>query len=102
MNMSTLFNLFKGFSANVYLSLFWGYLILHLLLKYKILFIDNSLDTNYYLYSKVRQRYYIGILIFIIPAAITLIVNLNASEKYSLNSVSMKYYKDGFTIVNEK
>lgn len=55
--MSTLFNLFKGFTVNVYLSLFWEYLILHLVLKYKILFIDNSLNTNYYLYSKVGQRY---------------------------------------------
>ena len=85
-NMSALFNIFKGFSAYVYLSLFWGYLVLNLILKYKFLFNDITVESKYYSYAKVRERYYIGILIFIIPAAVTFILNLKNSDKYILKS----------------
>lgn len=91
-NMSALFNIFKGFSAYVYLSLFWGYLVLNLILKYKFLFNNNTVESNYYSYTKVRQRYYIGILIFIIPATITFILNLKNSDKYILNPVREKIF----------
>jgi hypothetical protein len=91
-NMSVLFNVFKGFSAYVYLSLFWGYLVLNLILKYKILFINSNDASSYYLYSKIRQRYYLGIFIFIIPAAITCILNLKNSDKYILNPIREKIF----------
>lgn len=91
-NMSVLFNVFKGFSAYVYLSLFWGYLVLNLILKYKILFINSNDASSYYLYSKIRQRYYLGIFIFIIPAAITFILNLKNSDKYILNPIREKIF----------
>lgn len=91
-NMSDLFDVFRNFSAYVYLSLFWGYLILNLILKYNVLFIDNDYAKKYYLYSKIRQRYYLGILIFIIPAAITLILNIKNSDKYILNPIRDKMF----------
>lgn len=84
-NMSVLFNVFKNFSANVYLSLFWGYLILHFILKYKYLIFDNALESEPYLYTKIRQRYYIGILIFVIPASIIFIINYVNSNRYIAN-----------------
>jgi Glycosyltransferase family 87 len=84
-NMSVLFNVFKNFSANVYLSLFWGYLILHLILKYKYLIFDNTFKSGPYLYTKIRQRYFIGILIFIIPASIIFITNYINFDRYIAN-----------------
>lgn len=93
-NMGALFNVFKDFSVFVYLSLFWGYLTLNLILKYKIFFIDKLFLTKYYLYSKVRQRYYLGIFIFIVPALITLLLNLKNSEKYILNPIRGKIFSE--------
>lgn len=84
-NIGNLFKVFKGFSAYIYLSFFWGYLVLNLILKYNFLFNDNTVESTYYSYAKVRQRYYIGILIFIIPAGITFIKSTINSNKYILN-----------------
>lgn len=91
-NMGALFKVFKGFSANVYLSLFWGYLILQLILKYKFMFIDNIFEPGTYLYTKIRQRYYIGILIFIIPASIMFILNSINSDRYIINPIREKIF----------
>lgn len=84
-NIGDLFKVFKGFSVYVYLSFFWGYLVLNLILKYKFLFNDITVESKHYSYTKVRQRYYIGILIFIIPASITFIKSIINSNKYILN-----------------
>lgn len=84
-NLGTLFKLFKGFSVNLYLSFFWGYLILQFILKYKYIYKKTKLDVCY-LYSKVRQRYYIGILIFLIPAIFMFIKNFNNKDLYVLST----------------
>ncbi|WP_342146801.1 glycosyltransferase 87 family protein [Rickettsiella endosymbiont of Aleochara curtula] len=81
-NMSVLFRVFKNFSANVYLSLFWGYLILQLILKYQFVLINSSIKSGSCLYTKIRQRYYIGIFIFIMPASIMFIINSLNSDRY--------------------
>lgn len=91
-NMGDLFKVFKGFSVYVYLSLFWGYLVLNLILKYKFLLLDTTFQSKNYLYTKVRQRYYIGIAIFIIPACILLLVNTNNSARYIVNPVREKVF----------
>lgn len=83
-NMGNLFKILSGFSANVYLSLFWGYLVLNLILKYKYLVNDSPLE-RFNSYAKVRQRFYIGILIFIIPATVTFIKSTLNSNNYIIN-----------------
>jgi Glycosyltransferase family 87 len=90
-NMSVLFNVFQGFSPNVYLSLFWGYLALQLVLKYKYIYKENTF-SSIYLYSKIRQRYYIGIFIFLIPAIFVFIINFNKSDYYISNLIKEKTF----------
>ncbi|WP_342220636.1 glycosyltransferase family 87 protein [Rickettsiella endosymbiont of Miltochrista miniata] len=91
LNISILFNLFKGFSSNVYLSLFWGYLVLQFILKYK--FIDKKyILDSFFLYNNIRQRYYIGILIFLIPAIFMFIINFNNKDLYILSTDKEKNF----------
>ena len=89
-NLGALFKLFKGFSANVYLSLFWGYLILQFILKYQ--FIQNKNINLAYSYSLIRQRYYIGIFIFLIPAFFMFITNFHNKDLYALNTGKEKNF----------
>ncbi len=84
-NIGNLFKILGGLSVNIFLSLFWGYLVLNLILKYKYLLYDFTIESSFISYAKVRQRFYIGILIFIIPAAITFIKSTFNSNKYILN-----------------
>lgn len=91
-NIGNLFKILGGFSANVFLSLFWGYLVLNLILKYKYLLYDFQVESSYNSYAKVRQRFYIGILIFIIPAAITFIKSTFNSNHYILNQSREKTF----------
>lgn len=73
--MGNLFKIFKGFSENIYFSAFWGYLVLQLISKY-----NRSLETtidNSYCYANVRRRYYIGLLIFLIPAMLSYFISYN-------------------------
>ena len=86
-NIGNVFKIFSGFSANVYLSFFWGYLLLNLILKYKYLFNDTPMDFNFRSYAKVRQRFYVGIFIFIFPASITFIKSVINSNKYIVSPV---------------
>ena len=83
-NLGVLFKLFKGFSANVYLSLFWGYLILQLILKFKLIY-NKDIDAAYS-YRMIRQRYYIGIFIFLIPAIFMIIININNNDFYIVST----------------
>ncbi|TLY48060.1 MAG: DUF2029 domain-containing protein [Gammaproteobacteria bacterium] len=91
-NIGNLFKILGGFSVNIFLSFFWGYLVLHLILKYKYLLYDFSVELRFNSYAKVRQRFYIGILIFIIPAAITLIKSTLNSNNYILNQSREKVF----------
>lgn len=84
-NMASLFKLFKGFSANVYLSVFWGYLLLQFFIKYKIIFKINSYESNLYPYSQIRIRYYVGILAFLIPATIIFFINYKDIGSYVIH-----------------
>ncbi|MEN9446747.1 MAG: hypothetical protein RJA25_36 [Bacteroidota bacterium] len=89
-NISTLFNVFQGFSPNVYLSFFWGYLILQFILKFKFIY-NNNTDSSYS-YDMVRQRYYIGIFIFLIPAIFMFIINFNNKDFYILSTDKEKTF----------
>lgn len=83
-NIGTLFKVFQGFSPNVYLSLFWGYLILQFILKFKL--INNKNIDSSYSYDMIRQRYYIGIFIFFIPATFMFMINYNNKDFYVLSA----------------
>jgi hypothetical protein len=89
-NMAVLYKLFKGFSANVYLSVFWGYLVLQFIVKYSLLWSDSI--NSHYSYKAVRLRYVVGLLIFLIPAVFTLYLNYKNSDRYVVNLVRDKNF----------
>ncbi|MCZ6914052.1 MAG: glycosyltransferase family 87 protein [Rickettsia endosymbiont of Ixodes persulcatus] len=89
-NMAVLFKLFKGFSANVYLSVFWGYLVLQFIIKYSVLR-NDGINSNYS-YKDIRLRYVLGLLIFLIPALVTLYLNYKNNDRYVVNFVRDKNF----------
>lgn len=91
-NMGSLFRLFKGNSANVYLSVIWGYLVLQIALKYKALFVANIDESKPYLYHQVRINYYLGLFIFLIPAICIFYVNYRDMGLYVLNPAQEKTF----------
>lgn len=92
--MTIFFKLFKGFSANIYLSIFWGYLLLQFFIKYKIMFKINFNESILYSYSFVRARYYFGILIFLIPAAVIFFISYKDIDTYVINSAKKVQFGD--------
>lgn len=78
-NMTRFFEIFNIFSANVYLSLFLGYLIFQLIVKYKSVFKVYLKKSDNYLYRQVRINYYVGFFIFLVPAFFAFIVNNRAN-----------------------
>jgi len=68
--MARLFNWFGEHSADVFLSFFWAYLAIQLLLKVRLglgcVDLPETLPVNY---SQLRYRFYIGLLIFLLPAS---------------------------------
>lgn len=91
-NVGSLFKLFKGFSANVYLSVFWAYLILQFILKYKSILTVSIQASEIYLYSQVRIRYYLGLLIFLVPVIFIFSINYQNRGRYVLNPVQEKTF----------
>ncbi len=79
-NLSDLFNVFKTFSANIYLSLFWGYLILQFIVKYKTP-LNVTINCSY-CFSDVRLRFYIGLFIFLLPVILALYINYKNVDRY--------------------
>lgn len=82
-NMANFFEKFFGeykiFSWNIYFSLFLGYLIFQLVLKYKSINTVYIKKSKNYPYRDVRINYYIGISIFLIPAIFSFITNNHAN-----------------------
>lgn len=78
-NMARFFEIFNVYSANVYFSLFLGYLILQLALKYKSIDTVNIKRSKNYLYREVRINYYVGLSIFLVPAFFSFIANNSAN-----------------------
>ncbi len=91
-NIGSLFKLFKGFSANVYLSVFWAYLILQFILRYKSILTVSIQASEIYLYSQVRIRYYLGLLIFLVPVIFIFSINYQNRGRYVLNPVQEKTF----------
>lgn len=90
--MGKLFKFFKGFSSNVYLSIFWGYLLLQFFIKYTLISRPELNIFNKYSYQLVRIRYYIGIAIFLIPAFFIFYLNYKNMGRYVLNITQEKNF----------
>lgn len=91
-NIGKLFKFFKGFSSNVYLSIFWGYLLLQLLIKYKLILLKELNIFSLYSYQLIRMRYYMGIAIFFIPAFFIIYLNYKNIGLYLLNITQEKNF----------
>jgi hypothetical protein len=74
-NIYPFFKPFKAFSANIYFSVFIGYLILQLATKYRTIFNVILEAPNLCSYRQVRLNYYVGISIFLVPAVLAFFIN---------------------------
>jgi len=88
--MAGIFYFFKEHSASVFLSAFWGYLVTQIILKFKpMMQVPGKTIVNY---KNVRQRFYIGLLIFIIPAFFVTYKNHMIKDRFIINEVAGMHY----------
>lgn len=79
--MAGLFNWFGDHSKNVFLTGFSAYLLLQIVLKYRWVFHGpHVIDTEDLDYTDIRQRLYIGLSIFLIPAVFVIWKDLTGRE----------------------
>lgn len=83
--MAELFSWFGRHSVGVFLSGFWGYLVLQIVLKYELLLSGSTTPPQNVDYGEVRQRLYIGMLIFLLPAWIVIYIDLMRGESVVSN-----------------
>jgi hypothetical protein len=69
--MARLFTQFGDHSTDVFLSAFWAYLVVQLVMKFKLATIQAPVEQHIFHvnYSNVRNRFYVGLLIFLLPAS---------------------------------
>jgi hypothetical protein len=91
-NISDLFNIFKSFSADLYLSAFWAYLVLQFIVKYPTQF-EMGINS-YYFFGDVRLRFYIGLFIFLVPALLALTLSYKNADRYVVNAENIENNKD--------
>jgi len=85
--MAKVFNWFRDHSANVFLSCFWAYLALQVILKFRLLVREPSEpDIDSVDYGLIRQRFYVGLLIFLVPASIAIAKDLTRSKVIITNN----------------
>jgi hypothetical protein len=82
--MANIFS-FGKYSADTFFSLFTAYLLLQIILKYPRV-TEKKVDYSGYSYHDVRIRYYIGLLIFVLP--VMLVIYKNKTSFYLKNEVS--------------
>lgn len=75
--MAQLFDWFGDRSAGVFLSGFTGYLILQMVLKFKHVVGDGSIDApaDNLNYGHVRRYFYYGLLTFVLPASVAMFLD---------------------------
>lgn len=83
--MSQVFDIFKDHSRNVFLSGFWAYLVMQIILKYKDTFID-IVEIEEIDYGNVRRAFLIGLSIFLLPAMYAIYKDQRSAEVSSLKS----------------
>lgn len=76
--MANIFDRFKGHSMYVYLSGFWTYMILQILLKYQQLGVVKGASFFSINYNLIRRSFIFGLAIFLIPLGYTLYRDQNS------------------------
>lgn len=74
--MATLFNHFGLHSADVYLSAFWAYLVLQIIVKYPLITEDQQPVCEVVTPCDLRLRYFGGLAIFLLPFAVAVYKDL--------------------------
>lgn len=91
--MSKLFYQFKEHSPFVFLSGFWGYLVAQLILKSKLIMSPRSAHPVSHIdYNNVRQRFFGGVLIFLLPATFAIYKDIGARTRITLNEIGGTHY----------
>ena len=85
-HMATLFNWFGDHSGSVFHTGFSAYLLLHVALKYRLFFAGTlACEPRELDYGNVRQHLYVGLAVFIIPAAFSIWKDLTSGEVIAAN-----------------
>jgi len=91
--MAKFFKLFREHSTYVFLSGFWGYLVIQLVLKYRpAINVDLSQENRFFDYKNVRYRFYLGLLIFIVPACLAIYKDFTNKHHFIVNEGAGKHY----------
>ena len=91
--MANIFVLFKEHSSSVFFSAFWGYLVTQIALKFKpALQEDHTLKTGFINYRNVRYQFYIGILIFLAPAFLSICKDYISKDRFIVNEGSERHF----------
>lgn len=75
-SMADYFELFRDHSRWVFFSVFWGYLVLHLALKARLCFAAPGSGSTGFNYHHIRALFFGGLLIFLVPALLTVHKNM--------------------------
>lgn len=94
--MGQLFEWFGAHSSNVFLSGFTGYLILQVVLKFKHILIDasSSAPAGTVHYGNMRRYFYVGLLIFVLPAAFAMLRD-KLNNEYVVSNLWADLVQDG-------
>ncbi len=91
--MAKFFNLFREHSSYVFLSSFWGYLVIQLVLKYRpVINLGLGQENRFFDYRNVRYRFYVGLLIFIFPACLAIYKDFTNKHLSIVNEGAGKHY----------
>jgi hypothetical protein len=90
--MAHLFEWFGSHSADLFLSGFWSYLLLEILLKARMVLSDAASNAFVPSYANVRARFGVGLLIFALPASASIYGDLTRHEVFTENNVVQKAY----------
>jgi primosomal replication protein N len=84
--MSDLFGEFGSHSLNMFYSGFWAYLILQLAVKARRLLSPiSSVPSESFDYGVIRSRFYLGLSIFLLPAALCIYKDLTGNFHFITN-----------------
>ena len=91
--MAELFDIFGDHSANVFLTGFSGYLVLQIVLKWRLPFqVPHIAELAVVDYGDIRRRFYMGLSIFLIPATFAICKDLTRQEIIVQNQVYGQRY----------
>jgi hypothetical protein len=84
--MARLFDWFGAHSVSVFWSGFWAYLVLQVVLKHRLLHAaDEDWRRAVIDYGEARQRLYVGLLMFLLPAGAAIGIDWRRHETFTIN-----------------